>query len=502
MCSVWLKSKIAIILSFWLIPTFAQGQYFNRIHTFGNNENNLLATDTGYVVLQQGNNVGNDHELELQYFDLQGQFVKMDSFDMVYFYEDCRNCLKPYKDGWLKLATVFYTGNSAGMHLTYFNKNLDTLKTWDYSYQNLRLTDAMGLVVSGNDVVLLGNHLNLSNSQFEGVAVWLDSNLNISQERLYTPQNLNEQGGYALFDGVVQKDGGHIFSGIRSYYASTSTLKNQGLLLKTDSLGQEEWRLELTGPEGNNEVLLQKLSDSTVAFVTTRIDSPDTHPYTRLRTGIINRDGIILNDTTFGPLTRNMQTQFFKTTRDGNFIVGGYAQGLGFKSYAVKFRSNGEILWFREYFNGNDIGVDQGVLESMLFTQDGGMLFGGYFLDRNGLGAHTWLVKTDSLGCDTPGCQNIGLPEQTTGRPAFFSLYPNPAETAVTLKWQARDLDLNAPLTFKILSTQGQTLQSIVVKNYQNNQQMLNLETLASGTYLLEISTQEKVLDVQRLVKR
>ncbi len=79
MYSVWLKSKIAVFFYVWLIPAFAQSQYFNSIHIFGNNENNLLATDTGYVVLQQGNNVGNDHELELQYFDLQGRFVKMDS---------------------------------------------------------------------------------------------------------------------------------------------------------------------------------------------------------------------------------------------------------------------------------------------------------------------------------------------------------------------------------------------------------------------------------------
>jgi len=62
------------------------------------------------------------------------------------------------------------------------------------------------------------------------------------------------------------------------------------LLLKTDSLGREEWRKELTSHEGNNEVLLQKLSDSTVAFVTAqRQQLLSTLFYlTKLRYGIVD----------------------------------------------------------------------------------------------------------------------------------------------------------------------------------------------------------------------
>ncbi len=241
-----------------------------------------------------------------------------------------------------------------------------------------------------------------------------------------------------------------------------------------------------------------------MAFVTTsNQEEPWSNEYwTYLRYGVVSASGAISLDTLIGPRVLNLQTSFFATTLDGNFITGGYAQSLNWGSYAFKFCPQGDSLWFREYFNGTDFFSDQGVLESMLFTQDGGMLFGGYFLDRNGLGAHTWLVKTDSFGCLVPGCQNIGLPETLAGKRSYFSLYPNPAVERVTLTWNWLEAGLAGPLEFKVLSTHGQLLKSYRLENYQNNQQVLNLEALAAGTYLLEISANEKVLDVQRLVKR
>lgn len=83
-----------------------------------------------------------------------------------------------------------------------------------------------------------------------------------------------------------------------------------------------------------------------------------------------------------------------------------------------------------------------------------------------------------------------------------FTIFPNPGEKVFIVNWNWFEAGLKAPITLKITSIQGQSLRVVEVPNYQNNQQVLNLETLAAGTYLLEISSNEKVLDVQRLVKK
>jgi hypothetical protein len=83
-----------------------------------------------------------------------------------------------------------------------------------------------------------------------------------------------------------------------------------------------------------------------------------------------------------------------------------------------------------------------------------------------------------------------------------FTIFPNPGEKVFVVSWNWLEAGLKAPIEFKVLSTQGQLLKSFSLENYQNNQKVLNLEALATGTYLLEIISNEKILDVQRLVKQ
>jgi hypothetical protein len=482
----WLSVKNLVVLAL-LTPFFliAQSTYFNNIRIPGDNQLDLLENDTAYVVLQQGNPQIND--LHLHYFNKNGVFRKSDTIELGFFYESSKFGLVPYKGGYLKLGTLFLGADSAVIHITHLANTLDTTNTWAYSYNNALGSEALGVYFfAPNTILVVGMHFLRNNGQRMGLAIALDTNFSKKWDTIYNP-NQNEPGGFALHNAAQLSDGSFIFSGIKGFYNNTSTLKNQGLLLKTDSLGREEWRLELTGPEGNNEVLLQKLSDSTVAFVTTsNQEEPWSNEYwTYLRYGIVSTTGVITLDTLIGPRVLNLRTSFFKATPDGNFITGGYAQSLNWGSYAFKFSPQGDSLWFREYFNGTDFFSDEGVLETMLFTQDGGLLFGGYFLDRNGAGAHTWLVKTDSFGCEVPGCQNIGLPEVSGGKPKVFTLYPNPAQEQVTLSWQIPPEGSTQGLAIKIVNLQGQTLQTIKDTDAKSQAHVLNLSHYPAGLYFL-----------------
>jgi hypothetical protein len=85
--------------------------------------------------------------------------------------------------------------------------------------------------------------------------------------------------------------------------------------------------------------LVEEVNDSSAAFFTTRIDIPDSQPFTQLRFGVADNNGILL-DTTMGGVVRNMTPDFFEWSPNIGFVGGGFAQGLGFKSYVANIDPN------------------------------------------------------------------------------------------------------------------------------------------------------------------
>ena len=67
-------------------------------------------------------------------------------------------------------------------------------------------------------------------------------------------------------------------------------------------------------------------------------------------------------------------------------------------------------------------------------TSDGGFIACGYYRDHfAGISQATWLVKTDSLGCDTPGCNTIGIHKYPVLNVADVIVYPNPASQYIII---------------------------------------------------------------------
>jgi len=447
--------------------------------------------------MQQGNPPF--EALHLHYFDKSGTYTETDSFDLGTFYESAFNGICNFKDGYLKLGTMYVNQDTGWMHLTYFDSALDTIQTLKYSHLNQLSTQAISVhYFAPNTIIISGMYMIRAGLRMHGYLLALDTTLQVKWEQTYIPTNLNGQGGFAFYDVASVSDGGFFIGGERLIFGTNGLSRRKGVLLKIDSLGQEIWREELDGPEGNHKVLVEEIDDSSAAFFTTRIDVPDSQPFTQLRFGVADKIGILL-DTTMGGVVRNMTPDFFEWSPDIGFIGGGFAQGLGFKSYAANVDPTGSIKWKREYFNGNDIGTDYGFLESMTFTQDGGMLFAGYFLNRNANGANMWLVKTDSLGCDTPGCQNIGLEELITAKQSRIQLYPNPAKGEVSLLLDHRHLKDNKELTIRVLNQLGQVINSCEISSVQLELK-LDISALPAGTYMVEVKGEESTLGFEKLV--
>jgi hypothetical protein len=101
----------------------------------------------------------------------------------------------------------------------------------------------------------------------------------------------------------------------------------------------------------------------------------------------------------------------------------------------MKLNPNGDSVWARYYSYGAF--TDVGQFERMILTDDGGFLAVGYYYPippPAGTGSRPWIVKMDSLGCDTPGCHLIGISELEI-RNEKLEIFPNPfgAEMQVEL---------------------------------------------------------------------
>jgi hypothetical protein len=135
------------------------------------------------------------------------------------------------------------------------------------------------------------------------------------------------------------------------------------------------------------------------------------------------------------------QSVTLETLKDKSFVIASTSQLANpfsdnpHKGVMMKLTPNGDSVWARYYSYGAF--TDVGQFERMILTDDGGFLAVGYYYPippPAGTGSRPWIVKMDSLGCDTPGCHLIGISELEI-RNEKLEIFPNPfgAEMQVEL---------------------------------------------------------------------
>jgi len=90
-------------------------------------------------------------------------------------------------------------------------------------------------------------------------------------------------------------------------------------------------------------------------------------------------------------------SSWLRQTDDGGYILAGatdtHSTGGGRDMYLLKLNASGDSLWSRAYG-----GEDEDVADSVIQTNDGGYLLGGYTRSFGAGGQDIYVVKTDALG--------------------------------------------------------------------------------------------------------
>ena len=184
-------------------------------------------------------------------------------------------------------------------------------------------------------------------------------------------------GGSAYDEGSsVQQtaDGGYIIAGT--------------WLIKTDSLGNEEWINEnIDGPS------VQQTTDGGY-IITGGISGPNGYPDAKLIK--TDSNGVPLWTQSWGG-NENDQGHSVQQTTDGGYIIAGETRSFGNgiqDVWIIKTDANGDSLWSKT-FGGSD--SDEGY--SIQQTTDGGYIITGMTRSFGTNGSFdVWIIKTDSTG--------------------------------------------------------------------------------------------------------
>jgi len=478
----------------------AQSTYFNK-------RLNLDQTDFSKCVLQDNNKyliagttfgVGTLARITLSCIDSSASTIwskTLGSNSMAYYVQHSGSLIKTFDGGYALCGAVVDSTSEEYASIYKFDSNGDTLFTKTYGdtafqvFYQCKQTRDSGFILAGTTATYDLWH-----------DVWIvktDSLGNVQWEQHYGLTNFIETG----FSVVQTIDGGYFIGGERF---NLSDENGDWLLIKTDSLGSVEWERTYGGPYEESCYSVLQTSDGNLiagGFYTEFCLGPHNgSPYGQPYMIKLDTSGNLLWEKTFGPVKGS--TGLFSICEGPDQSIAGagiyYDDSLlmRFQGLVLKVNSQGDSLWYRNYFKLNYISSDN-LLYDIKFTSDQGFIAVGYLdpsLPDTGT-IDTWILKLDSMGCDTANCWITLSSSNEIISKDVTSIFPNPFTSYIYLQF---DIPRKEKAGITIFNAVG---EKIYEKEVEMNDQSISLSFLPPGIYLVSVKTNLEVI-TRKIVKQ
>lgn len=366
---------------------------------------------------------------------------------------------------------------------------LDTIWLLNYSFENSEY--ARSLVETSDSGFLFGGYTQPYDGSNYGDARWFTIKTNGQGNEAWRRDDY----------GIIGDLTGIVATNDDNYVLVGWDVNGNARLVKIDESGNVLWN-KIIGKNSKSLGFMGviELPDSSLMGYGEQILLPD---YIRQHfLAKMTKDGDTLWTKTYGGLPNSNAIRNLELLPDGSFIACGQGSSQGTSSTNVrgtilKFCPNGELLWERKYgaldFNS--------YLYDIELTNDGGFIATGSTKGTSGT-QDLWVIKVDSLGCDTPGCAvapepcpidtTIGINEKEL-LSIGLKVYPNPFTQQIAIKWNvtqsggtAETKSLNITI-FDILGKQ--ILQKQIPRSFLtlNDEFIIDGSKLQKGIYILEV---------------
>jgi len=327
-----------------------------------------------------------------------------------------------------------YVGTGVGVEdkgvIFKFGLSLDTLWTVsigdregtidsNFIFKHCDLLPDNGLIITGMMIV--------DGTSSKALLIKTDSLGNELWRKYFSSGPLNDG-----INVISTPDGGFVLSAWKWTFGP-QPLSNP-YLIKTDSLGNEEWRKYFGSYWGNEAMYIVNSPDNTLVGGYSYSDTMDLDiSYNQDAIVKISYDGTLLWEKKYGEPAYFKFNSSVNVNSEGRIVVAGYVYGtfpqrLG---YMLNVSPDGDSLWYREYEEVWGVN-SHNYLYGVIPTDDGGYAATG-MVHPNG-NQDLWVLKVDSLGCESFDYCWTSLPGViSVEKPGELQVFPNPATGHCTI---------------------------------------------------------------------
>jgi hypothetical protein len=285
-------------------------------------------------------------------------------------------------------------------------------------------------------------------------------------------------------------------------YWNASNYYSIAEIIKTDSLGNQQWKKTYGNPlYCNLDAMVCLSSDSCI--LASYILGNSGIPYNNSQAYLTKID---LNSNEkwnkkIGIMQPNNWVSWIYSIKNDGIIVSGGHRVKDTVNKVVgwlfKLNDNGDSLWYREYakIQGPD---DANQLWHFTPTPDKGFACAGSLFPNSAGGTQDiWVFKTDSFGCLVPNC-NVGITEFNANAGAQMVVYPNPFSNAFTINYNIPKE--NKKGVFQLYDVYGKLVYQIGLTTSVNQLQVV-ASSLKPGIYFASLVVDGAIIKTEKIIK-
>jgi len=384
----------------------------------------------------------------------------------------------------------------------------------------------------GEEALMFATHREQANTIIHGLNYFNGNTVNSTLLATDTLGNLIWESNFACGDNScwmmprhihAAHDGGYIMTHIEERNSNNGpSIDDHDVvnIIKTDSLGVEQWRIHPGGlgePYTSEHIVLQPTDDGNYLCTwadnkikTSNVGHYNFNPDATIWLAKIDPNGNKIWE-------KNIQEQIDEWGVDGSGYYMTQMIRISDDNFAIiandklfKINQEGNILWARKY---NPLNLEFSYEQIYFYriygiseTSDGGFIMTGEFEAREGTVYDEFIqtgfvLKVDEYGCLEEGCHLddpvVGV-EEVVEEISNLSIYPNPTTHDITINYQLPHMpDL---LTLSIHNITGKAVHTQLLYTHEGSVHIDLDKNLLAGTYFCHLVADGQVSSVERFV--